>query len=128
MASPWILEGAHDGAFIVSEATSGATGVSRSRSVGTYAGATALKAGQVVCVSATNVITAFLNGTSDAANAVLFANTDAGDVTIQDAVVLVRDCEVNSAELFFDDAEVAGGIAQAYIDLETNGIIVRDSA
>lgn len=126
MASAWIVEGKYAGDFIVSEASGGSTGVSRSRDSVTYAGAANLSAGQVVVVSAGTVVP-YLNGTSGAANAILFDNTTAGDVTVQNCVVLSRDCEVNGAEIVFDDAETAGGIASAITELAAAGIIVREA-
>lgn len=127
-ATGWLSEGSHAGAFIVSEASSGATGVSRSREQCSYSGAEALQAGQVVVVDlAAKTVVAYLNGTSGDANGVLFDNTPAGDVDTRQCVVIVRDAEVNAAELIFDDAEVAGGIASATTELATVGIIARES-
>jgi hypothetical protein len=84
-----------------------------------------LVAGQVV-VNTAGVITPYINGTTADANAVLFDNVDAGDVTTQRCVVLARDCEVNGAELNFTAAETPIGIANAIIELAAVGIIVRE--
>lgn len=126
MASNWLEEGNHAGAFIVSEATQGATGVSRSREAVTYSGATALVAGQVVVLSA-GAIVPYLNGTTSDANAILFDNVDAGNTTTQNCVVLARDCEVNGAEIVFNSAETALTIADAVAELAAVGIIVRET-
>lgn len=125
MASQWLQEGDHAGGFIVSEASQGSTGVSRSREAVTYTGSTALVAGQVV-VNTAGVITPYINGTTADANAVLFDNVEAGDVTTQRCVVLARDCEVNGAELNFTAAETPTGIANAISELAAVGIIVRE--
>ena len=126
MASEWLQEGKHAGAFIVSEASQGSTGVSRSRESVTYTGSTELVAGQVV-VNTAGVITAYVNGTTADANAILFDNVAAGDTTTQRCVVLARDCEVNGAEIVFTDAETTAGIAEAITELAAVGIIVREA-
>lgn len=126
MASNWFEEGNHAGAFIVSEASQGSTGVSRSRESVTYSGATPLVAGQVVVLS-NGAIVPYLNGTTSDANAILFDNVDAGDTTEQRCVVLARDCEVNGAEIVFDSGETALTIADAVTELAAVGIIVRET-
>lgn len=126
-ASDWVTEGVHDGAFLVSEAQSGATGVSRSREVASYVGAVALDAGTVVVVDSAGAIVPYVNGTTAAANAVLFGNTAAGDVNEQTCVVLVRDCEVNADEIAFATGETAGGIIAGLAELKAAGIIARES-
>lgn len=126
MASSWHEEGNHAGHFIVGEATVGATGVSRSREVVSYAGANVLTAGTVVHYDpAAGTIVEYVNGTTGDANGLVFDNVDAGDTTAQTAVVLVRDCEVNAAEITFEASNTPTNIADALNELETAGIIAR---
>ena len=126
MASAWEVEGKHAGAFIVGEAAVGSTGVSRSRSTVNYVGAVAVGTSMVVRYDATsNTFVPYVNGTTAAANGVLFADVEAGDTTTQQAVLLLRDCEVNGAEIEFDPLNNAASILAGILELEAAGIIVR---
>lgn len=120
MATDWLTEGNHAGHFIVSEANG-----NRSRIVGTYAGATALTAGQVVTFTVSSGAVSLPSTPADA-NAILFDNTEAGDVTAVKVVVLSRDCEVNAAELDFGTMD-AGEQLTAMNALATAGIICREA-
>lgn len=135
MASPWLVEGKHAGDFIVSEASSGASGVSRSRSVKQYNVAEASEAGQVVAIVAGKVVPfeVATHTTAGVLNAdtligVLFDNQPAGDGTTDvDVVVLMRDCEVNAAEIVIKDTAPAD-ITTVIEVLENSGILVHASA
>jgi len=129
MASNWLEEGNHAGAFIVSEATEGATGVSRSRDTMIATGPLSLSAGAVLDATtggATGIVP-FENGVSGPANAVLFDNLEleAGETTT--VVIIRRDAEVNADELVFGATEDAADIAAGISGLKSAGIIVRET-
>jgi hypothetical protein len=121
MARIW--EGKYAGNFIVSESTTGGTGVSRSREQFTVpANSPALKVGQVITVTA-GVVTIYADGDTPAG--VVFDNVAVDTVNAQEQVMLVRDCEVNGAELEWDVSLTNAQLVIATTALTALGIIVR---
>lgn len=114
-------EGFHAGHFIVSEANG-----HRSREVITVKQGEVLNAGAVIALqTSTGKYIEYQNDeTALAAKAILFDNVDATDGDVE-AVALVRDCEVNGAELQWAATEDTGDRDAAVVDLATQGIIVR---
>lgn len=114
-------EGFHAGHFIISEANG-----HRSREVITVKQGEVLDAGAVIALqTSTGKYIEYQNDeTSLAAKAILFDNVDATDGDVE-AVALVRDCEVNGAELQWAATEDTGDRDAAVVDLATQGIIVR---
>lgn len=116
-------EGKHAGEFIVSEANG-----TRSRGVVTVVSGQNLVAGAVVGkITASGKYKEYDNGASDGsevAAAILFDNVDAtsGD---KSGVVLVRDCEVNAAELTWKSGQSGADITAGKADLAALGIIAR---
>lgn len=116
-------EGFHAGHFIISEANG-----HRSREVVTVKQGEVLNAGAVISLqTSTGKYIEYQNDeTSLGAKAILFDNVDATDGDVQ-AVAIVRDAEVNGAELQWAATEDTGDRDAAVTDLATVGIIVRDS-
>lgn len=116
-------EGYHAGHFMVSDANG-----RRSREEITIAEGQVLKAGAVLALNTdTGKYEAYSNdGTSvtAAAAAILWDNVDATDGDVQ-ATAIVRDAEVNLAELQFGDGEDTGDREAAIADLKALGIIAR---
>lgn len=116
-------EGRHAGEFIVSEANG-----HRSRLQATVLADEVLEAGHVVGrVTATNKLREWNPANNDGSEAVFgvaFAKVDATGADKQ-GVVLVRDCEVNGAELVYFDGATEGNIETATLALEGLGIIAR---
>lgn len=121
-------EGNHAGAYIVSEATVGSTGVSRSRDTGTLIAGQNLSAGTVLGkITASGKYTQLApaaNDGSEVAVAILFDNVDAtgADAT---AVIHTRDMEFNAIEVVMPTGASAGEISTAIGELANNGIIAR---
>jgi hypothetical protein len=118
-------EGKHPGEFIISEANG-----HRSREVVTIDNGADLVAGTVlgkITVGGKYIAADQDAGDgSDAAVAILYADAAAASAEVQ-AVVIVRDAEVNRDELTFHANNDAGEITELIGDLATVGIIVRES-
>lgn len=118
-----LTEGQHTAEFIVSEANG-----ARSRATGTLVSGEDLAAGTVLgVITASGKWTQFNQDAADGsetAAAVLYAAVDAsgGDA---DAVAVVRDAEVNGAELVWPSDIEAGEKTDAIADLANVGVIVR---
>ena len=118
-----LTEGQHAGEFLVSEATG-----TRARAAVTVAAATDLAPGTVLgIVTGTGFYTAFNQDAQtgeQTAKAILWdaCEADSSGVT---AAVIVRDAEVNGAELVWPDDIEAGEKTTAIAQLAAVGIIVR---
>ncbi len=121
-------EGKHGGEYLVSEANTGAGGVSRSRDAIEIASGEVLEAGAVLGkVTASGLYVEYNPGAADGsevAAGILFDGVDAsaGDMP---AVAHVRDCEVNASEIVWFGGASAGQIATGSEELATLGIITR---
>lgn len=127
-----LVEGVHTGAYIVSEASTGATGVSRSRDQGKLAAGVKVAAGQILAKNGSGEFVAYDStaaSPAETAVAISFDNYDnsAGAGTLE-IVVHVRDMEYNSSEVSYVSGESAGGITAAIDQLSGIGIIARDVA
>ncbi len=121
-------EGTHPGEFIVSEANVGAGGVSRSRDAIIVATGQTLVAGSVVgLVTVSGEYAAHNPAASDGSEVAAGVLFDAATTTTAtaDAVALVRDCEVNAAEIVWDAAITAPQLITAGAELKALGIIQR---
>jgi Bacteriophage lambda head decoration protein D len=122
-----LAEGMHAGEFIVSEAAG-----TRSRDQVTIAAQLTLKAGHVLSKLASggqwteydNSGGTVPDGTEKAAGILLEAVTTGTGETAQ-AVVLLRDCEVNGGELTWHTGLSTADIAAGIADLALLGVIVR---
>ena len=116
-----ITEKRQSGAFLASEANG-----NRSREAGTLAAGT-LYAGAVLALNGSGnyvqVAPAATDGTETAVG-VLLAEADASAAPA-DCVVVVRDAEVNQAELIWPDAATGGQITTGLSQLRAAGIIPR---
>jgi len=123
-----LKQGNTAGNFIVSEATVGATGVSRSRDSITVATGAKLKVGTVLgMVTASKEYVNHNPASSDGsevAAGVLFDDCDASNEA-KAAVALVRDCEVHANEIVWDDAITPAQTLTAMDELKAKGVIVR---
>jgi len=125
---PVLTEGQYRGEFIVSEANG-----FRSRDLITLAsnGSTAItyKAGHVLAlVTATSKYVEYDNAGTDgteAAKAILWDNVTVPATGDLKAVAIVRDAEVNKAELVFFTGAVDADKNAAVVDLAAVGIIAR---
>jgi hypothetical protein len=116
-------EGRHAGCFLYSEANK-----TRSRAVALIAHGQVLKAGAVLAYNATEKLYHGYDNASSAgrgvASGILYDNVDASLGAVE-AVIIVRDAEVNGEELIFADTESTADRSAAIADLKTAGIIVR---
>lgn len=119
-----LWEGKHAGSFIVSEANSNsASSFGRSReTIAVQASADAFEVGQVV-TDTNGVWTIYADG--DTPTGIIF---DAVPVStsIQAAVLIARDAEVNGAEIEWDAALTSAEIKTGVAELAKLGIIVRE--
>jgi hypothetical protein len=118
-----LVEGKYAGEFIASEANG-----SRSREVVTIAEGEVLEAGTVLGQVTIGSKYVALNQDADtgeeAAAAILYDNVDATDGDVE-AVVMIRDCEVNGNDLTWPADIEAGEKTTAEAELAALGIIVR---
>lgn len=116
-------EGKRRGEFLISEAEG-----NRAREIVTAAHGEVWVPGQVLAKNThTLKYEAYDNDgttTTNAAAAISYDHVDATSAD-KDAVVLIRDCEVNGDELVFAGTEDSGDKNAAFADLKTHGIIVR---
>lgn len=114
-----VHEGVHAGGFLVSEANG-----MRSREVIVVQQGEVLVAGQVLAKIGTKYVAYDNDATGNAAAGILFDGVDATDGDKR-AVGILRDAEVNAAELEWgddnDEADITAGVA----DLLALGIVLR---
>lgn len=121
-------EGMHPGEYIVSEASTGSTGVSRSRDTVTVASGQNLVSGAVLgTVTASGLVAeldpAAADGT-EVASGILFSAVDATSADTS-GVAHVRDMEFNADEVTFKTGMTAGEISTALTQLKSLGVIAR---
>ncbi len=117
-------EGKHTGEFIVSESNG-----SRSRDTGTVLSGQVLVAGELVGIeTASGKYVAYDTGNSpvgaSAVKGVIYDNVDATSADVIGAVVVLRDAELRSSDLTYNEA-VAGVITAEVAELLALGLIVR---
>jgi len=112
-------EGSHAGGFIVSEANG-----MRSREQITVREGEVLEAGTVLATVAGKRVGYDNDASGAAASGILFDSVDATDGDVE-AVAIVRDAEVNAAELVWPDENDTTDINAGLVDLAALGIILR---
>lgn len=116
-----LTEGMHAGEFLVSEANG-----TRSREIATLTSGQDLEAGTVVATVSAKLVAFDQDGAdgSETITGILYDGVDASGAD-QPCVVIVRDAEVNGAELVWPADIEAGEKTTAIAALAALGIIVR---
>ncbi len=133
--STTLTEGTHPGESIISEASSGGTGVSRSRDAVVFgAGGGVVESCEVVSKASGGadkgkffpLDPAGSDGKNIAAG-ITFAGVDSTAVEVK-GTVLVRDCEHNAEEIVWSQGTTTSQKLVAIDELASLGVLVRDAA
>ena len=126
-----LTEGSHPGEFIISEANTGSTGVSRSRETVNFGASNALgdkiPAGCVVGRhNGTGLYYVLDPANSGGAEVPVGICFGAVDISVNsEGVILTRDCEVNAEEIVWPVPLTAAQKLTAINQMKTLGILVR---